>query len=202
MEVDDDADIAGVDTNAINNIAPDGDVIMVIGPKKKEFRLHSQILKAASKVFNAMLGPKFAEGQQIVNKGSHNDPVKINLPEDDAYSMGVLFELIFYRHDVLSSADGITYFDVALAADKYDLIRAVKYPITEAMDGILFSYGERGEEESMWKLAIAASMFDYDPGFYKATEALILFSSDGYIRLADKWYTNQIFALRLCGQSQ
>lgn len=54
----------------------------------------------------------------------------------------------------------------------------------------------------MWKLAIAASMFDYDPGFYKATEALILFSSDGYIRLADKWYTNQIFALRLCGQSQ
>lgn len=140
MEVDNDADMAGVDTNAINNIAPDGDVNMVIGPKKKEFRLHSQILKAASKVFNAMLGPKFAEGQQIVNKGSHNDPVKINLPEDDAYCMGVLFELIYYRHDVLSSADGITYFDVALAADKYDLIRAVKYPITEAMDGILFSY--------------------------------------------------------------
>ncbi|KAF4905178.1 hypothetical protein CGCF415_v001363 [Colletotrichum fructicola] len=202
MEVDNDANMVGDDTNTINNIAPDGDVIMVIGPKKKEFRLHSQILKAASKVFNAMLGPKFAEGQQIVNKRSHNDPVKINLPEDDAYSMGVLFELIYYRYDVLSNADGITFFDVALAADKYDLIRAVKYPITEAMDGILFSYDERGEEESMWKLAIAASIFDYDPCFYKATEALILLSSDGYIRLADKWYTDQMFALRLCGQSQ
>ncbi|KAF5500551.1 hypothetical protein CGCS363_v006529 [Colletotrichum siamense] len=199
MEVDDDASIVSDDTNAINNIAPDGDVIMVIGPKGKEFRLHSQILKAASKVFKAMLGPNFAEGQQLVNNRSHSDPVRINLPEDDAYSMGILFELVHYRHDVLSDADGVTLFDVALAADKYDLIRAVKYPITEAMDGILFTDEERCEEESMWKLAIAASIFNYDPSFKKATQALVLLSLDGYIRLADLWYQDQIFALRLCG---
>ncbi|KAF4866388.1 hypothetical protein CGCSCA1_v013714 [Colletotrichum siamense] len=201
MEVDDDASMVSDETNAINNIAPDGDVIMVIGPKDKEFRLHSQILKAASKVFKAMLGPNFAEGQQLVNNGSHSDPIKINLPEDDAYSMGILFELIHYRHDVLSDADGVTLFDVALAADKYDLIRAVKYPITEAMDGILFTDDERCEEESMWKLAIAASIFNYDPSFKKATQALVLLSLDGYVRLADLWYQDQIFALRLCGQS-
>ncbi|KAI8294534.1 hypothetical protein K4K59_005031 [Colletotrichum sp. SAR11_240] len=159
MEVDDDASIVSDDTNAINNIAPDGDVIMVIGPKDKEFRLHSQILKAASKVFKAMLGPNFAEGY----------------------------------------ADTDMVFDVALAADKYDLICAVKYPITEAMDRIVFTDDERGEEESMWKLAIAASMFDYDPSFKKATQALVLLSLDGYIRLADLWYQDQIFALRLCG---
>ncbi|KAI8234128.1 hypothetical protein K4K57_001078 [Colletotrichum sp. SAR 10_99] len=197
--VDDDASIVSDDTNAINNIAPDGDVIMVIGPKGKEFRLHSQILKAAFKVFKAMLGLNFAEGQQLLNNRIHNDPVKINLPEDDAYSMGTLFELIHYRHDVLSSADADIVFDVALAADKYDLIRAVKYPITEAMDRIVFTDDERGEEESMWKLAIAASMFDYDPSFKKATQALVLLSLDGYIRLANLWYQDQIFALRLCG---
>ncbi|KAJ0364586.1 hypothetical protein COL154_004966 [Colletotrichum chrysophilum] len=202
MEVDDDASIVSDDTNAINNIAPDGDVIMVIGPKDKEFRLHSQILKAASKVFKAMLGPNFAEGQQLLNNRIHNDPVKIDLPEDDAYSMGILFELIHYRHDVLSSADADIVFDVALAADKYDLICAVKYPITEAMDRIVFTDDERGEEESMWKLAIAASMFDYDPSFKKATQALVSLSLHGYIRLADLWYQDQIFALRLCGQSQ
>ncbi|KAK2773411.1 BTB/POZ domain-containing protein [Colletotrichum kahawae] len=199
MEVDDDASMVGDDINAINNIAPDGDVIMVIGPKKKEFRLHSQILKAASKVFKAMLGPKFAAGQHLVNNGSHNDPVKINLPEDDACSMGILFELIYYRHDILSDTYDIPFFDVARAADKYDLIRAVKYPITEAMDDILFTDDTRGEEESMWKLAIAASIFNHDDGFKKATQALVLLSSDGYIRLADLWYKDQIFALRLCG---
>ncbi|KAJ0340272.1 hypothetical protein COL922a_003500 [Colletotrichum nupharicola] len=199
MEVDDDASMVSDDTNVVNNIAPDGDVIMVVGPKKKEFRLHSQILIAASKVFKAMLSPNFAEGQQLVNNRSHNNPVKINLPKDDAYSMGILFELIYYRHDVLSDADGVTFFNIARAADKYDLIRAVKYPITEAMDGILITDDERGEEESMWKLAIATSIFDYCCSFKKATQALVLLSSDGYIRLADLWYQDQIFALRLCG---
>ncbi|KAF4806146.1 hypothetical protein CGCSCA5_v014681 [Colletotrichum siamense] len=202
MEDDDDASMVSDDTNAINNIAPDGDVVMVIGPKEKEFRLYSQILKATSKVFKAMLGLNFAEGQQLVNNKSYNDPIKINLPEDDAYSMGILFELIHYRHDVLSGTDGVTLFDVALAADKYDLIRAVKYPITEAMNDILFGYDERGEEESMWKLAIAASIFNCDSNFKKATQALVLLSSDGYISLADLWYQDRIFALRLCGQSQ
>ncbi|KAJ3958979.1 hypothetical protein N0V92_004406 [Colletotrichum tropicale] len=202
MEVDDDASMVSDDTNVVDNIAPDGDVIMVIGPKKKEFRLHSQILIAASKVFKAMLSPNFAEGQQLINNRSHNNPVKVKLPKDDAYSMGILFELIYYRHDVLSDADGVTFFNIARAADKYDLIRAVKYPITQAMDGILFTDDERGEEESMWKLAIAASIFNYDCSFKKATQALVLLSSDGYIRLADLWYQDQIFALRLCGQSQ
>ncbi|KAL3305848.1 BTB/POZ domain-containing protein, partial [Colletotrichum asianum] len=202
MEVDNDASMVSDDTNAINNIAPDGDVIMVVGPKKKGFRLHSQILKAASKVFNAMLSPKFAEGQQLVNNSSQNDPVRINLPEDNAYSMGILFKLIYYRHDVFSGADGVTFLNIARAADKYDLIRAVKCPITEAMDDILFTDDERGEEESMWKLAIASSIFNYDCSFKKATQALVLLSSDGYIRLANLWYQDQIFALRLCGQSQ
>jgi len=47
------------------NIAPDGDVILVVGPSRSQIsklRVHSLFLTTASKVFSAMFGPHFKEG--------------------------------------------------------------------------------------------------------------------------------------------
>lgn len=153
MDIDDNASIdsgdAGVsnnnkynlteDDNTIVEIAADGDLIMAVGPKKKNFRLHSLILKMTSKVFRAMLGPNFAEGQQLianVTTGSRKPglPGKINLPEDDVKSMGFIFKTLHHQFDALESPEDIPFFDILIAADKYDLIAPIKHAFPSCFD--------------------------------------------------------------------
>ncbi|KAM0499108.1 hypothetical protein ACHAP8_005816 [Fusarium lateritium] len=51
--------------DAIIDIAPDGDLILVVGPKKTKLRVRSTLLAAASKPFSAMLGPNWKEGNDL-----------------------------------------------------------------------------------------------------------------------------------------
>lgn len=60
------------------DIVPDGDVILVV-QDQVELRVYSIVLKLASAVFKAMLGPHFAEGQV---QGTPTDPKSVSLQED------------------------------------------------------------------------------------------------------------------------
>ena len=62
--------------------AASGDVLLVIGSEGKWIQVHSLILRTASTVFNAMLGPHYTEGRDL----SSESPKEILLPEDDPES--------------------------------------------------------------------------------------------------------------------
>jgi hypothetical protein len=67
---------------SLAEIAPFGDVVFLVGPDKIKLQVVSGILRIL-KVFEAMLGSNFAEGQ------GHNcdSPKEIDLPEDDAKAL-------------------------------------------------------------------------------------------------------------------
>jgi hypothetical protein len=44
---------------AIEEVAKDGDVILVVGPEGRRMRVSSCVLRIASKVFAAMFGPNW-----------------------------------------------------------------------------------------------------------------------------------------------
>lgn len=68
------------------DIVPDGDVILVV-QDQVELRVYSIVLKLASAVFKAMLGPHFAEGQV---QGTPTDPKSVSLQEDSTEGMKML----------------------------------------------------------------------------------------------------------------
>lgn len=76
-----DMEINDNDSGTIINIAPDGDIILAVGPEKCNIRVHSLILRAASKPFSVMLGLKFKEGRDMIDT---EKPVNLPLPEDNA----------------------------------------------------------------------------------------------------------------------
>ncbi|KAL9091272.1 MAG: hypothetical protein Q9165_004906 [Trypethelium subeluteriae] len=84
-------------------IAPDGDVILLVGQgaAQKNLRVHSVALKMASKVFAAMFGPRFAEGQSL----SSANPKMVPLPEDDLEALTILCHIIHLRNDVLNNME-------------------------------------------------------------------------------------------------
>ncbi|KAH6617185.1 hypothetical protein F5144DRAFT_585699 [Chaetomium tenue] len=63
-------------TTATIDIAPGGDVVFIVGPTQRRLRVHSLLVKEASPVMKAMLGPNFREGHQLTKKYEETiDPV-------------------------------------------------------------------------------------------------------------------------------
>ncbi|KAF5500552.1 hypothetical protein CGCS363_v006528 [Colletotrichum siamense] len=192
------------DDNSVANIAADGDVIMVVGPEKKEFRLHSFFLKTTSKVFRAMLGPNFAEGQHLnANQAKSNRaPVKIDLPEDDVKSMCFIVRAIHHHFDAFHNAKNIPFFEILVAAEKYDLIHAIKHAFHHALAA---AFGKEDTLKKMlgvklWKFTMAAAFVKDATAFNTATRIFVLHWEHGFLDFAKQWYFNEVFAFHVCGR--
>jgi len=115
-------------TSTDNNITPDGDVTLIIGEEDAQFKVHSLVLKTASKVFAAMLSPQFGEGRSLVENGS----AKITMPEDDAAAMEIILNVLHLQNNapaVRDNHDPSMIVRIAVAADKYDCKVAMEFAV-------------------------------------------------------------------------
>ncbi|KAK4087605.1 hypothetical protein Purlil1_7936 [Purpureocillium lilacinum] len=109
--------------------APGGDVVLVVGRERVKIQVLAVVLKNSSRVFAAMFRPEFAEGHALyLNQGS-NEPIEIELPEDDPLALGTLCKLVHCTVDAgRYPGSGKKLLGVAKAADKYDLITRLAFP--------------------------------------------------------------------------
>ena len=168
-------------------IAPTGDTILVVGDRKTELRVHSVCMRTASKVFDAMFGPHFSEGQP-----SNGDlPREIPMPDDNATTMTSICNVIHHRNAFLPDfLEPRKLAEIALAADKYDCVLALKYVMIQWLDQWL------GFKEPVPSLApsdlvslmIAVYVFDNSDAFRRVTRKLITGTADCYYRLIKQEY--------------
>jgi len=148
------------------DIAPDGDLILVVGPDETKFRVSSALLMAASKPFSAMLGQNWKEGHSM---RSRDEPYHSYLLEDNAAALRVICSIIHYQNDKIPRALAANeVLELAITADKYDLVNAMKF----ASDTWLRAPGEK--PESLMLLATAAYLLGNAQGFKDTTRALVL----------------------------
>lgn len=109
--------------------APGGDVVLAVGRERVKIQVLAVVLKNSSRVFAAMFRPEFAEGHALyLNQGS-NEPIEIELPEDDPLALGTLCKLVHCTVDAgRYPGSGKNLLGVAKAADKYDLITRLAFP--------------------------------------------------------------------------
>ena len=157
------------------DIAPEGDVILVVGPQQIRLRVHSLILRTASKVFNSMFGPNWSEGQGL----SAQNPPEVSLKEDDANALRIIFLVLHHRNtDMEQNLTTIQTFKIAVASDKYDLTVALKHASTQwlkVMGGLSFL--------EMGHLLAAAFLFKDTHAFASHTLQIMLHSNDDYSEL-------------------
>jgi hypothetical protein len=126
------------------DIAPDGDVVFVIGPSGTRLRVYSRFVKTASPVLDAMLGPNFEEGQQLAKTGS----AEIALPEDDAEALEIISNVIHGRNDkVRDTLSPSELLQVAIASDKYDCLVSLAFAIR-----IWLSRKDARDPKELWAL--------------------------------------------------
>lgn len=108
------------------DIAPNGDVVFIVGPRGKRLKVYSLFLTTASPVFNAMLSPSFKEGSQLAQPGSS----EIELPEDNAEAIEIVFNVIHGHNNMVEDKLGSeTLLQVAKIVDKYDCFNSLAFAI-------------------------------------------------------------------------
>jgi hypothetical protein len=167
----------------VTDISPDGDVVPVVGPRNVRLRIQSQCLRCASKVFGAMFGPTWSEGQGL----SKESPWEVRLVEDDADALRIICCVIHHRNnDVPQSPTPIEVLQIAIEADKYDLNIALKYAKAQWLKP-----RGRPERVDMGYLLAAAFLFG-DMGMFVAHAlGLILHYTGSYLEFFDDEITSQ-----------
>ena len=166
------------------DISPDGDVVLVVGPQNVRLRIQSQVLRCASKVFGAMFGPTWSEGQGL----SKEPPREVRLVEGDADALRIICCVIHHRNDdVPQSLPPMQVLQIAIVADKYDLSIALKFARAQWLKP-----REKPGREDMGYLLAVAFLFGGMDMFIAHTLALILQHTGSYLEFLDDKITGQV----------
>jgi hypothetical protein len=176
-------------------IAPFGDVIFLAGPEAVRLRIVSTFLQTHSKVFEAMLGPSFSEGQNL----STRKPKEIELPEDDADALWIMFSVMYGRiYGVPDPLDPDMILRVSWMADKYDCGASLKYPLTSWMQDDCSM-----EDHQRWQLMAAAYYCNNEKGFAQKTRHFIYDYQGSYLDFAGvRAFLDSVALLKVCGKCQ
>jgi hypothetical protein len=188
--MDSDSDESSVRSDPIQiDVAPDGDVVLVVGPEKLRLRVYSQVLRAASKVFAVMLRPRWMDG-----KGpSQRHQPEISLESDDAEAMRIVCHAIHFRNDVLpGQIKPEEALRLVTVSDKYDLHDTLKHTILDYLNT-----KTKVTRVEMGYLTAAAYLLGDTKIFAERTLALVLDFDGSYTKFFDDPITKDILPFQL-----
>ncbi|KAH7233760.1 uncharacterized protein BKA55DRAFT_598013 [Fusarium redolens] len=162
----------------IVEIVSDGDILLVVGPGKTKLRVKSMLMKAISSPFSAMLGPNWKEGHDMRH---HDGPYQLSLPDDNATALEIICSVIHFQNDRIPRSLPVgDVLAVAVAADKYDCLNALKFPSKVWLRDL------KEKPEDLILLTTAAYLFCDAQAFKELTAALVLNHRDSYLGLGGK----------------
>jgi len=98
------------------SIDADGDLILVVGPRSREFLVCSKALSRASRVFKCMLNGPFKEARPEAG------PWVVTLPEDNDAAAELMLYIIHSMFDHVPATLSVAeLYDALVFADKYDM---------------------------------------------------------------------------------
>lgn len=159
----------------IVEIAPAGDIILIVGKAENatRFKVNSAALRMASKVFEAMLSPKYAEGQALATNST--SPCEIKLEDDDAKCLEIILNAIHFRNSKTPSqihSDDIVSF--ATLVDKYFLHEALQLAIDQWLDA--------SPSDILHDFLQASIILGHAESFRKTTLSMLLSHTTSYSR--------------------
>jgi hypothetical protein len=166
------------------DLAPDGDIVLVIGTKQVRVRVDSLLLRRTSKVFSAMLAPTFREGLTLKDRHScESSPMEIPLPDDDPEALTLICAVMQHKVKLIPpSLSATEYYQIARTADKYDCTSMLYFAVTDRSS--LFP-GDRKDVSDLLKLLAAAYLLRNTKAFGMITKALVLHSAGSLTSLGN-----------------
>lgn len=132
------------DKRSMIEIDPEGDLILKVGTddKQQSIRVSRSVLKLASPVFKAMLGPNFAE----------SDATVVDLPDDDPQAMRDLCKVVHLRTSELNMRDRSWVLGLAVVCDKYQCTQQCRH----VFDLVLGNYSSDSLTGESWSDTVSS----------------------------------------------
>ncbi|KAA8913673.1 hypothetical protein FN846DRAFT_929155 [Sphaerosporella brunnea] len=157
------------------DIVPDGDVILELSPTER-FLVYSQVLCAASSIFNRMLssGSRFSEAVELRSRASGDKPVVVKLEDDDSATLLIVLRVLHYQIKTVPQKLSVEQMvQVAIICDKYFLHESLQLM---ANTWIGSSWSEKQEQLEYWLLI--SWIFGPETIFTEVSRSLILEASE------------------------
>ena len=125
-----------------------------------------------------MFGPDWKEGRSLFGR---DGPVELPLPEENGAALKLICAVIHNRNYMVPetlAADDVLR--IAVTADKYDCIEALKFATGNWLQP------RQNKAGDLMLLAAAAYLFRNAPAFKEVTKALVLNYGDPYLALSCK----------------
>jgi hypothetical protein len=192
----------------VMEVAPDGDVVLVVGQECLRLMVSSQCLRAASKIFSAMLKtetlftaspsariyaatfePDVSRGKRVLLAGSKRE---VLLPDDHVEAMRIICCVLHLRNDMAPSILTVKeILQIAVLVRKYELQTALKHAILDWLK----PRTKKGMRET--GLLLAAATLVGNPEMIKThTETLVLEYTESYDILLEEEAIVQIMPTR------
>lgn len=171
------------------DVSLDGDVILIVGTDKVRLRVYSQCLRSASKIFNAMFGPHWSDGQRLTERS----PIEVALPEDDADAMRTICYIVHHRNDLVSQhLTTKKILQIAIEVDKYDFRIALKFASVEWLKPPV-----NAKREEMGHRLATAFLFENSDAFEAHFMKLLLHYDGSYLDFWDDELTTQVIPFKV-----
>jgi hypothetical protein len=182
--------IRAIIANMAAAIAPDGDLVLLAGPEKVRIHVHSLVLKMASGPFSAMFSPQWKEGQDLAKR---DGPLELELLHDNAEALIVICAVLHHKNELVAEPLApALILEVAVIADKYDFIEALKFtskgwffPLFRSdIPGSDFNPSRKPEDTFL--LAVASYVLQSADAFHDFTKELALYYEGSYLEIVGK----------------
>ncbi|KAK1716865.1 uncharacterized protein BDZ83DRAFT_743824 [Colletotrichum acutatum] len=144
--------------STIIEIAPDGDLLLLVGPDETRMRVHSMSLMTVSK--------PFSEGLDMHDQGR---PSELLLPEDNVAVLAITCSVIHHKNSEVPRTLAVSnVLAVATATDKYDCSNTLRFATKSWLRP------SRELASNLMLLTTAAYLLQNTQAFKEITRALIL----------------------------
>lgn len=143
--------------SSVINVAPLGDIVVAVGKDEaqKLLRVSKVLLRIASPVFEAMLGPSFKEG-----RSTYDASTPLELPEDDPSATTNLCQILHWNSKCVNTTESDWLQKLAVVCDKYGCAQKLREYFQVKMTSYNFSSIDEfimwaivGDEKKFWELS-------------------------------------------------
>lgn len=168
--------------------APDGDLILIVGPKKRHIRVHSLILKHVSPILKQKLDEQ--------SMGSNSEGVcQMLLPDDDSVAFSHICWILHNGFHELSPISTEKLLKMVLLSIKYGCERQLWFPMYFAFHYHSTQLPKR--HSSVWRIAMASYLLR-QPKWFRFYSANLVRKYSGSFLVLAKGFPDTTLALKLC----
>ncbi|KAF5539554.1 hypothetical protein FNAPI_10778 [Fusarium napiforme] len=185
------------------SFAPDGDVVFVVNGDTR-VRVYSAVMKGASRVFAAMLGPNFMEGQALAAANTETGPSEIALPEEESsICLGWICRALHCQSaTTLWNPTSAEILQVWSIIDKYDMKQSMHLSVMFWSQHIL---SKTCHSKDLWLMALVCFQNKDSASYKTVTKQLLLDGGSFWMSAseAEKLVKNDMpgrFLFRLAGE--